>query len=425
MSQYIDFLDDPIPGSQPGGINQSEKWWVERQEALERAGYLLRTRYRSGWKPSWTGTRKFFLDVEDGLSIRFRLGMDATRISDGKPVMLKMLPFEEGPHELEINKLFSIEPLYSDARNHCVQLLDVIQLPDDPPIIVHPMLRPFYNPPLQTFGEVRHFLFPNMRGRPIHAREPRCPPGLHVPRTLCLTHRICIPSRSTPLRSNEVRISAERLSGTHELAALRGTSLSTLACPVDTTLPMGHHWKNHCVVETSQAPEHQGHGTHHVIHFLLMYTISETWFESIISRNAKASSSWNPLVTDMIQDDPMKRPSMDEVVSRFSEIRGKLSTWKLRSRIARNMSFGQSPLGSHSAIGTYTVGYVLGRKAAIPEPEMNGRASFLPTLRFISIHLSSLSYCTLAIALSPYTYYLSHLLYFRSTHPDSFVIAYS
>jgi hypothetical protein len=117
--------------------------------------------------------------------------MDATRISDGKPVMLKMLPREEGPHELEINKLFSTEPLVSDPRNHCVRLLDVIELPNDPPIIVHPLLRPFFDPPLQTYGEFVTFfshacevspVSPRVSiqlttiGCPIHAREPRRSP---------------------------------------------------------------------------------------------------------------------------------------------------------------------------------------------------------------------------------------------------------
>jgi len=83
--------------------------------------------------------------------------MDATRISDGRPVMLKRLPYEEGPYELEINRLFSTDPLFANPRNHCVQLLDVIELPNDPPIIVHPMLRPFYEPPFQTYGEFVSF----------------------------------------------------------------------------------------------------------------------------------------------------------------------------------------------------------------------------------------------------------------------------
>jgi hypothetical protein len=69
MSQYIPFLDDPIPGMQPGGIDENERWWVERQEALEQAGYMLRPRFRAGWQPSWTGTNKLFIYFEDGQSI--------------------------------------------------------------------------------------------------------------------------------------------------------------------------------------------------------------------------------------------------------------------------------------------------------------------------------------------------------------------
>ena len=82
-----------------------------------------------------------------------RLGMDATRISDGRQVILKGLLTEEGPYELEINKLFSTEPLASDPRNHCVHLLDVIELPDNAPILVHPLLRPYDDPRFRTYGE--------------------------------------------------------------------------------------------------------------------------------------------------------------------------------------------------------------------------------------------------------------------------------
>ena len=69
MSQYLPWLDDPIPGRQPGGIGEHERRWVERQEALEQAGYMLRPRFQPGWQPSWTGTKKQFLDCEDGQSI--------------------------------------------------------------------------------------------------------------------------------------------------------------------------------------------------------------------------------------------------------------------------------------------------------------------------------------------------------------------
>ena len=87
------------------------------------------------------------------MGFQLRLCMDATRISDGRPVMLKRLLSKEGPYELDINRLFSTEPLSSNPRNRCAQLLDVIQLPNEDPVMVHSLLRPFDNPPLRTYGE--------------------------------------------------------------------------------------------------------------------------------------------------------------------------------------------------------------------------------------------------------------------------------
>lgn len=93
--------------------------------------------------------------------------MDATRISDGRPVMLKKLFKYEGLHELEINKLFSTEPLSSDPRNHCVPLLDVIMLRDEPPILVHPLLRRHYDPRFNTIGEFVTFFAQTCEVSPV------------------------------------------------------------------------------------------------------------------------------------------------------------------------------------------------------------------------------------------------------------------
>lgn len=40
-----------------------------------------------------------------------------------------------------------------------------------------------------------------------------------------------------------------------------------------------------------------------------------------------------PLIADMVQGDPSKRPTMDETIKRFDVIRSDLSSWKLRSRV--------------------------------------------------------------------------------------------
>lgn len=64
--QVVNLLDDQPSDRQPGDLDEHEDWWVERQEALEASGYMLRPRYRPGWIPSWRGTNKFPLDLEDG-----------------------------------------------------------------------------------------------------------------------------------------------------------------------------------------------------------------------------------------------------------------------------------------------------------------------------------------------------------------------
>lgn len=55
------------------------------------------------------------------------------------------------------------------------------------------------------------------------------------------------------------------------------------------------------------------------------------------------------LVADMVKTNPARRPTMDRVVARFSEIRSKLSTWKLRLRMARR--FELCPVTAWRSVG--------------------------------------------------------------------------
>ena len=64
--QIVDFLQNLDTSREIGDIDPVEAWWVERQETLERVGYMLRPRYRPGWKPSWAGTNKEYNRCEDG-----------------------------------------------------------------------------------------------------------------------------------------------------------------------------------------------------------------------------------------------------------------------------------------------------------------------------------------------------------------------
>jgi uncharacterized NAD(P)/FAD-binding protein YdhS len=72
------------------------------------------------------------------------------------------------------------------------------------------------------------------------------------------------------------------------------------------------------------------------------------------------------LVADMVQDNPDKRPTMDEVIARFETIRKDLSTRKLRSRVSRRSEWWI--IGFFRAVGhvTRNIKYNLRGLPAIP-----------------------------------------------------------
>jgi hypothetical protein len=100
--------------------------------------------------------------------------MDATRIRDGKQVMLKRVPVGI---ELEITQLLSSPGLRLEPHNHCVPVLDVIDLSNalDQKLIVMPFLRPFNKPRFQTFGEFVSFFTQicDVRTAQLSVRRPR------------------------------------------------------------------------------------------------------------------------------------------------------------------------------------------------------------------------------------------------------------
>jgi hypothetical protein len=73
-----------------------------------------------------------------------------------------------------------------------------------------------------------------------------------------------------------------------------------------------------------------------------------------------------PLVARMVQDDPLKRPTMDTVVTEFRNIRDSLSSRKLRSRIVPRQET-QPTKAILNIIHWYRrIGYIFTRKPAIP-----------------------------------------------------------
>lgn len=74
------------------------------------------------------------------------------------------------------------------------------------------------------------------------------------------------------------------------------------------------------------------------------------------------------LVTEMVDDDPTKRPKIDEVVSRFNELVQALSWRTLRSRVVNNDETTSQRVLRSIGHTFKTMGYILTMRPAIPSP---------------------------------------------------------
>lgn len=77
----------------------------------------------------------------------------------------------------------------------------------------------------------------------------------------------------------------------------------------------------------------------------------------------------NDLVARMVQDDPGKRPTMDEVIASFNEILSKLTECRLRERLIerRDGGFVNFIKGVHH-MSSHTLPSLLKRRRAMPTP---------------------------------------------------------
>lgn len=73
-----------------------------------------------------------------------------------------------------------------------------------------------------------------------------------------------------------------------------------------------------------------------------------------------------PLVDDMVQDDPSKRPTMEQAVERFDSIRQHLSTWKLRSRVTARDEGPFEHMYRGAAHWKRRISFIVSRVSAIP-----------------------------------------------------------
>ena len=83
-----------------------------------------------------------------------------------------------------------------------------------------------------------------------------------------------------------------------------------------------------------------------------------------------------PLVADMIQEDPSKRPMIDEVIKRFEDACVAISPWHLRSRFKRsNETKSVRRKRDAKRFITKTIPYILHGRSALPVPPVHSQAA--------------------------------------------------
>ncbi|OCH94858.1 hypothetical protein OBBRIDRAFT_788858 [Obba rivulosa] len=332
----------PRPKRDKSGLVENELYWRDRQKWLEEKGYLLRSRYRPDWKPSWEGTKKMSFQCEDGLLMAPHPILDAVRVSDKKMVAIKAIRKSVHPYEAEIGQYLSSEPLASDRRNHCIPIYDVLQDPYDVDklLLIMPFLRPYDNPRFQTVGEAVEFFRQVFQG--LHFMHEN-----HVAHRDCMSLNIMMdprplfPDMYHPRAPNfkfDLSGSAKRYSRTERPTkyylvdfGLSRRYTADDASPQELPILGGD----------KTVPEFRGAGYNktwnpfHTDVYYLGNVIKECFLQKYVGLHFLED-----LVGQMVHEDPLQRPTMTTVVARFDEICSVLTSYKLRARLMNRWEDG-------------------------------------------------------------------------------------
>ncbi|KAN0140350.1 Protein kinase-like domain containing protein [Lactarius tabidus] len=325
-SSYYEPNDRP-----PGTLVMTERWWRDRYNDFEKQGYRLRRRYHPQWEPSWLKTGKHFSTAEDGQATILRAVMDATCIRDGRPVMLKKVLPADGPHELNINHLFSSPEHYRDRDNHCAPLLDVVQLSESfgsQKLMVFPLFRSFNQPPVQTFREFADFFTQICEGiKFMHHRN--------VAHRDCTADNIMLDSsKMYPNGFHPVKIDRNRnFKGTAKAytRTQRPPRYYFIDFGLSRQYPSRDAIDEPLLGEDKSAPEHRLGRSCNPFHTDIYYIGNLVRQEFM--KKYSGFEFMEDLVASMTQDNPAERPPIEYVLQEFSRIRASLSKSMLRSKL--------------------------------------------------------------------------------------------
>ncbi|KAF8509611.1 kinase-like domain-containing protein [Hysterangium stoloniferum] len=266
--------------------------------------------------------------------------MDAIRIETGEMVAIKRIYHSKLSQEFDIGKFFSSGVLVSDPKNHCVPVQQILEVPthlyNGVSLIVMPYLRCLDDPPFLTIGEAVEFF-----RQVIEVQA-----GLQFMHKHNIAHRDCnynnimMDARELyldgfhPIRTDlnpSYTRSAKHYTRTERSPKyyLTDFGLSHLYDPKDgPRMAEPIHGGDKSVPEY-QAERYFKESDPFPVDIYTLGNMIKTEFLD----NKHGFDFMGPLIADMRQDDPSKRPTIDVVVSRFDSIRRSLRISLLRSRV--------------------------------------------------------------------------------------------
>ncbi|KAA1478718.1 hypothetical protein DENSPDRAFT_830067 [Dentipellis sp. KUC8613] len=331
---------DEDPAS-PYFLTRAERWWRNRQPMLQTRGYMLRPRFRPGWKPSWIDANDYPGGHEDGVLKRGKIDhIDATRMSDGKLVHIKALvPFpttgKENDEELDVALFFNSEPLRSDPRNHCVPVLDWWRVPEEKTsFIVMPLLRVYNEPEFLTVGEAVDFFGQIMEGLVFMHEN-------HVAhRDCCSVNVMMDPTNMYPKSYHPAETDMNR-----DLRGRAPHTTRTDSAPryylIDFGLSDRFDPQNGPPrsVKTQGADRSAPELNHSPLQLYDPFPTDVYYFGNLVRgdflKRYRNLGFMDTLVAAMTMDDPQVRPTIHEVFTQFKTLVGSLSRTQLRRRLVR------------------------------------------------------------------------------------------
>ncbi|KAF9485466.1 hypothetical protein BDN70DRAFT_903039 [Pholiota conissans] len=332
-------------------LTDSEVYWRDKQPWLLSCGYQLRARYQPDWVPSWitnpppnphTGKWK----REDFPRRGSAPVMDAIRLSDNVPVMLKEVYAESHPgnQELEVSLYVQSEEQRKDPDNHCVHVYEVLDIPGDEHnvIIVMPLLCPFDFPRFDTIGECLDFFLQIFKGlRYLHRH--------HIAHRDCTGLNVMMdPSEILPYGFHPVRHRKNREFTGPAYQKYTRTQRPPKYYWIDFGLSVRFHENDASPRVTGlrandqSAPELRGDDLRQQhdpfptdIYYLgnlvrTYFTEGHPDYHSITKK--MGFEFMQPLVEVMVQENPAKRPTIEQCVVLLEEIVRSQSSCTLRSQ---------------------------------------------------------------------------------------------